>query len=209
MILAKEIRKQDDSGFATEQALISQLTRKEVNDKYLTISVPNVGWVGRLKPEVEIDPDHEIIDNSLNLKPKFAPSESPSESEPVKDKKPGPSRYRVRVFRASEDEENKNVPISVTANSPQGRTRFQPGEEVILTKVQINILKDSVFSPVIAIPPESGIYRAGTIEQCLNLAQSYYPDFKPRWDTASNQIMCEKYEPKYNIVFLDQNPTPV
>lgn len=104
---------------------------------------------------------------------------------------------RVVVNRMNVDEKNQHLEIVVNdLGMANGRKSFYPGQEVDLTMVQINILKDAVERTRIDIPMNSGIYEA---DSPLQAARSQYPGFRAVTNKHTGMIYVERAKPNYTI----------
>ncbi len=103
---------------------------------------------------------------------------------------------KYRVHRSNVDPDNRDLIITVTANSIANRKVFWPGEEVELSSTQVDILKNSIEEIKLVIPPESGIYLTANP---VTAAQSQYPDMSPEIDRSTNTISMVKRIPNYVI----------
>ena len=106
---------------------------------------------------------------------------------------------KVRVHRANVATENKNMIISVTVNESSSRKRFQPGEEVALTDLQINGLRSAVEENQLPLPADSGIYLAA---DPLALARKSYPGMNAMRDSVTGGIIMTSRIPNYIIETL-------
>jgi len=107
---------------------------------------------------------------------------------------------KCRVHRSNCDPDNRDMPISVTVNSISNKKVFWPGEEVLLTKAHINVLKDSVEENRILIPPESGIYAS---KDPIAVARNFYPTMRPEVNPSDNTISMISRIPNYIIELVD------
>ncbi len=106
------------------------------------------------------------------------------------------ARKTYRVYRSNVDPDNKDIPISINANTPAGKKQFAPGQEVELTATQISILKNAVEETMIQIPLESGIY---TSNDPQSLAKNLYPSMTPQVNLATGEITMIDRSPNFII----------
>ncbi len=105
-------------------------------------------------------------------------------------------KKKYRIYRSNVDPDNKDIPISINANTTAGKKQFSPGEEVELSDTQISILRDAVDETMIQIPLESGIY---TSNNPAALAKNLYPSMVPYTDPATGGITMVNRSPNYII----------
>lgn len=107
---------------------------------------------------------------------------------------------KCRVHRSNCDPDNRDMPISITVNTISKKKVFWPGEEVLLTKSHINVLKDSVEENRILIPPESGIYAS---KDPIAVARNFYPAMRPEVNPSDNTISMISRIPNYIIELVE------
>ena len=108
----------------------------------------------------------------------------------------------VRVHRSNVDPDNKNTPIYVCVNDASQKKTFWPGEEVKLTRSQLDVLRNSVEEIRVVIPSESGIYMA---QNPIVAARDQYPDMVPGKDPVTGLIEMTQRVPNYIIESLDSD----
>ena len=114
---------------------------------------------------------------------------------------PRNQRFYCKVYRLNSQGEDKNNPIPVNdlGDHRHGRAFAIPGQETILSKVQINILKDAVVYHNIKVPEDSGVYDA---PDPLRAAEKQFPKFKAMYDRHSGKIVLVKKEPQFSVEVL-------
>jgi hypothetical protein len=168
-----------DKSFKTKKDATEALVNEGVFDEYDVVASSGGGYVGVKK---------EGKKESAEEKP--AKKESPKEVNLMTTMK------KVRVHRASGDEDNRDVQISVCVNSAKNRRVFYPGEEVELSLAQIAVLRNSVEETKLVIAPDSGIYEAKNPEA---MARNHYPGMTLRRDKTTGLINMFKRTPNYLI----------
>ncbi len=197
--LREEYYKSDGGGFATKNSLYTTLSRNGVDKYYDYVEKSDGTWFGRIKSDLKDPNKLQQLKEKVEVEIKETPKDIKTNVRSAGGKMP---KFRVRVLRTG-DEANKGVPIDITANNTRGKIKFLPGQEVKLTRVQLNVLDDACLDSEISIPPESGIY------QQLNplvAAANEFPNYLPVWKHETNTIVCKKNEPKYIIQYLDNRP---
>ena len=122
---------------------------------------------------------------------------APAAVKAVASKDPRKIVKKVMVNRMNVDEKNQHLEIVVNdLGMAGGRKSFYPGQEVELTMVQINILKDAVERTRIDIPAGSGVYEA---ENPLMAARTQFPGFRAVSDRHTGMIYAERTRPNYTI----------
>jgi len=109
-------------------------------------------------------------------------------------------RRKVRVHRNNVDQDNADMIISVCVNDAKNRKKFQPGEEIVLSKAEIETLRNSVEETRLYIPPDSGIYQA---KDPLSVARNQYPGMRPELDRVTGQIVMVSRTPNYVIEYVN------
>ena len=175
-----DILRSNGEEFATQAAMLAAITKVNCIDTHSVMQTENGGWIGV-----------PIGDPRLKVK----------RVEPPKTNQK--KKYPVRVFRTSGDEANRDHVIKITANGPNERAVFKPGEKFELTETQLNILRDSIIDTEIEIEPNSGIYSARDPQVA---AQNMFPDMQIIRDPYTGRIVCRKRIPNYAINFLGDRP---
>jgi len=156
-----------DKPFKTKKDATEALVNEGVFDEYDVVSADTGGYVG-VKREAKKESVRE---------------------RPIKNESPDvdlmTTMKKVRVHRASGDEDNRDVQISVCVNSAKNRRVFYPGEEVELSLAQIAVLRNSVEETKLVIAPDSGIYEAKNPEA---MARNHYPGMTLRRDKTTGLI---------------------
>ena len=173
--MTEDILNSQQKEFKHQVNLIKALEGKGLLETYATLKTENGGYIGV-----------PLGDERL--------------SKPDKPKPTGKKKTLVRVFRANCDEANRDNVIKVTANGPAGRKVFLPGEEVWLSDVQLNILRDSVVTNEIFIDAGSGIYSAKNPEVA---AKNQYPNMRVSRDETTGRIFVWRNIPNYIIEKLE------
>lgn len=105
---------------------------------------------------------------------------------------------RVIVNRLNVDTKNQNLIVTVNdLGAHNGRKSFYPGQEVELSQVHINILKDAAERINLEIPPSSGIYESA---DPVKAARAQYPGFSVNQNKTSGVVSIERVQPNYSIV---------
>jgi hypothetical protein len=105
---------------------------------------------------------------------------------------------KVIVNRLNVAEGNQDLVITVNdVGAPDGRKSFEPGQEVVLTQAQINILNEAVERNHIDIPAGSGIYQDDNPRE---KARQQYPGFVVGYNSKTGLIFVEKHRPNYAII---------
>ena len=165
--MEQEILTADNAPFKNKGSLVIALQSQGLTDTHEPAEKEGGGWVGVPKTV------------------KTAPS------KPEKAK-----RIKCRIHRSNVDPDNRDLPISITVNTPHNKKVFWPGQEVELTESQLGVLKDAVEEVRITIPPESGVYES---RDPVALAKSYYPNMSPEIDRATGQITMLSRIPNFII----------
>jgi hypothetical protein len=127
------------------------------------------------------------------------------------DKQNDPRRQLFRVvvnhLLAEGKERDNPIPVNDLGDLAHGRAVCWPNQETILSRVQINILKDAVERLSVTVPEGSGIYEE---INPLQAAQGQFPGYKAQWDYNTNQVMLIKERPRFAInVVGEYDPEPI
>lgn len=110
---------------------------------------------------------------------------------------PRKQKYKVIVNRLNVAEGNQDLVIVVNdLGVVNGRISFYPGQEVELTQVQIDILKEAVEVNHIDIPPGSGVYSS---VDPVAAVQAAHPGFVVKRNHRTGGLFAEKVRPNYSI----------
>lgn len=172
--LESDVLTNDNKPFLQKGACVIAISRKKLNATHEPIAVPG-GFVGR----------------KVEKKPKVP-------------KKALECNIKCRVTRTNIDPDNTDMPISVTVNDRRNKREFLPGQEVMLSRAHINVLRDSVEETRLFIPTDSGIY---TSADPLGFARRQYPGMIAMEDPRTGQIMMVNRVPNYIIEELPNGDT--
>jgi len=106
----------------------------------------------------------------------------------------------VQVFPLDAEGANKDNPIPVNdlGDYRHGRAVVYPGKKGILSRVQINILKDCVIYHRHEIPEDSGVYSEDSPKKA---AEALFPGFTAK-QIGSGAIIIEKQKPRFSVQVL-------
>jgi len=127
----------------------------------------------------------------------MATSKAPKETAPMEEVKT--QKFVCKVYHMDMDQENRDVPISVCVNSALNRKKFLPGEEVVLTESEIQVLRNAIINTQIVIPGNSGIYEA---RDPVREAKKHYKDMEIVRDRRSGQILAIKNNPRFLVEII-------
>ena len=190
-LIDKDILRANGETFKSQAAALAGITKLNCVETHSVYLTEQGGWMGVPNE----DPRLEEMKKRLDEAPK------PKAPEPPTD--PKRKKYPVRVMRISGDEANRDLIIKVTANGPNERAVFRPGEKVELTITQLNILNDAVQDTVIEIEPTSGIYSSRAPEVA---AQNMYPGMEIIKDPYTGYLRAVRKVRHYSINFLGERP---
>lgn len=122
----------------------------------------------------------------------------------VKEKaKTNPRRELFKVIVnnlfAEGQERNYPIPVNDLGDKSNGRAVCYPNKEAILSKVQINILKEATREIKLTVPSDSGVLEAPDVRRAII---EQMPGFTPQYDRNTGQWMATKHEPRFAVQVL-------
>ena len=164
--LETDVLTKEGRPFEKKGACVIALTQKKLRATHEPVAVPG-GFIGR---KVEEEP-----------------------KEPVK---PLVCNIKCRVTRTNIDPDNANLKITATVNDRKNKREFYPGQEVMLSRGHIDVLKNSVEETRFHIPGDSGIYES---RDPLAMARNQYPSMTASIDPLTGQIIMTRRVPNYIV----------
>lgn len=164
--LESDVLTKEGKPYEKKGACVIALTQKKLRATHEPIAVPG-GYIGRKVEE--------------------------KSKEPIK---PLVCDIKCRVTRTNIDPDNTTLPITVILNDRKNKREFSPGQEVMLSRGDIDLLKNCVEETRLYIPLDSGIYEA---RDPLAMATSQYPDMIAEKDQLTGEIVMTRRIPNYII----------
>lgn len=169
--LESDVLTKENRPFERKGACVIALTQKKLRATHEPVAVPG-GFIGR-KVEEEI-------------------------KEPVK---PLVCDIKCRVTRTNIDPDNANMVITTTVNHRKNKREFLPGQEVLLSRAHVDVLRRSVEETKLYIQEDSGIYES---RDPMAMARSQYPGMIAEICPLTGQIAMVRRVPNYIVEEISQ-----